>query len=254
MTDYRHRSIALLKSIETGDVTPRSYLNHDYYIQHNIALADGVEPVFALFDAIRPGQGKANTVRAFQDGDMVFLHTEFDLFGHKTAIDIHRYTDGLIVEHWDNLQITPAHRNPSGRSMVDGETAIADLDKTAENKGLIRHFLEDAVIAGDGHAASSFFNEGMLIQHNPYLADGVAPFLEYLGLLGAKGAGARYERLHMVLGEGNFVLSLCEGVASGNSSAFFDLFRIARGKIVEHWDVVHEIPPVAEHKNSNGKF
>lgn len=57
-----------------------------------------------------------------------------------------------------------------------------------------------------------------------------------------------------LVGEGNFVLALSEGLASGNSTAFFDLFRIADSKIVEHWDVIDEIPPLSMHKNSNGKF
>jgi predicted SnoaL-like aldol condensation-catalyzing enzyme len=34
----------------------------------------------------------------------------------------------------------------------------------------------------------------------------------------------------------------------------YDLFRIADGKIVEHWDSIEAIPPRSEWKNENGKF
>ena len=37
-------------------------------------------------------------------------------------------------------------------------------------------------------------------------------------------------------------------------TSFFDLFRIAKGKIVEHWDTTEAIPPECEWKNDNGKF
>jgi len=41
---------------------------------------------------------------------------------------------GLIVEHWDNLDEKSATPNPSGRTQIDGPTAVKDLDKTAETK------------------------------------------------------------------------------------------------------------------------
>ncbi len=63
-----------------------------------------------------------------------------------------------------------------------------------------------------------------------------------------------YEKNHIVLGEGNFVLSVSEGQFAGKHTSFYDLFRIENGKITEHWDVMETIAPTSEHKNSNGKF
>jgi predicted SnoaL-like aldol condensation-catalyzing enzyme len=56
------------------------------------------------------------------------------------------------------------------------------------------------------------------------------------------------------LAEGNFVLSICEGRLDGQHSSFYDLFRLAKGKIIEHWDTIEPIPPRNEWKNENGKF
>ena len=39
-----------------------------------------------------------------------FLHTDYNFFGPKIGFDIFRFEDGKIVEHWDNLQETPASR------------------------------------------------------------------------------------------------------------------------------------------------
>ena len=53
----------------------------------------------------------------------------------------------------------------------------------------------------------------------------------------------QYDRLHRLLAEGNFVLSVSEGFLNGVHSSFYDLYRIANGKLVEHWDTTEAIPP-----------
>jgi len=63
-----------------------------------------------------------------------------------------------------------------------------------------------------------------------------------------------YKRVHRVLAEGSFVLCVSEGERSGVHSAFYDLFRIANGKIVEHWDTTEKVAPRSEWRNDNGKF
>ena len=65
----------------------------------------------------------------------------------------------------------------------------------------------------------------------------------------------QYDQVHQVIGEGNFVLTASEGkFGKGDHVAFYDLFRLENGKIVEHWDIIQPIPPKEEWKNDNGKF
>ena len=61
-----------------------------------------------------------------------------------------------------------------------------------------------------------------------------------------------YTGVHMVVAEGDFVFTASEGTLGGTPTAFYDLFRVADGKIVEHWDVIAEIP--ADMAHDNGKF
>ena len=68
------------------------------------------------------------------------------------------------------------------------------------------------------------------------------------------GVTMKYDKVHRVLGEGNFVLTTSEGSFGGKPTAFYDLFRVEQGKIVEHWDTIETIPARAEWKNPNGKF
>ena len=63
----------------------------------------------------------------------------------------------------------------------------------------------------------------------------------------------KYKKIHKVLGEGNFVLTVSEGEWSGKAQVFYDLFRMKNGKIVEHWDVIQPIP-TENLANSNGMF
>jgi predicted SnoaL-like aldol condensation-catalyzing enzyme len=137
--DNKLKVVELLKSIETGASEPVAYINPNKYIQHNLAVGEGLAGFGAVLQALPKGSAKASTVRAFQDGDFVFTHTEYNFFGPKIGFDIFRFEDGKIVEHWDNLQEI-AKPNPSGHTMIDGTAEIKDLDKTEANKTLVMTF------------------------------------------------------------------------------------------------------------------
>lgn len=245
---------ALLKSLETRDPKPVAAINPDKYIQHNLAVADGLAGLGALLQADPKGTIRVKTVRVFRDGDYVFAHTEYEFFGPKIGFDIFRFENGRIVEHWDNLQETPAQPNPSGRTMIDGPVAASDLGKTEANKSLVRAFVEDVLVNGRGEKLAAYIDGENYRQHNPQIADGQSGLGAALRALAQQGITLEYTRIHKVLGEGDFVLVVSEGEFAGKHSAFHDLFRVANGKLVEHWDVIEPIPPREQWKNGNGKF
>ncbi len=45
-----------------------------------------------------------------------------------------------------------------------------------------------------------------------------------------------------------------EGAFAGKPTSYYDLFRLADGKIAEHWDVMETIAPESEWKHRNGKY
>ncbi|MEO0341334.1 MAG: hypothetical protein AAF242_19255, partial [Bacteroidota bacterium] len=121
----KEKAVALIESIQTGAQEPAGYVNPNKYIQHNLGVADGLEGFGQVLANAPEGGFKAKVIRAFQDGDFVFLHNEYDFFGPKAAFDVFRFEDGKIVEHWDNMAaITPP--NPSGRTQLDGATEVTD--------------------------------------------------------------------------------------------------------------------------------
>jgi predicted SnoaL-like aldol condensation-catalyzing enzyme len=246
--------VALLKSIETGESGPISSINPQKYIQHNLGVADGLAGFGALMQQLPPHSARVNTIRVFQDEAYVFAHTDYNFFGPKIGFDIFRFENGLIVEHWDNLQEKPSHPNPSGHTMIDGATIIADLEQTGNNKQLVRNFVADILINGNMENLTRYFDGDHYIQHNPQIGDGLSGLGQALQAWAKQGITMKYDQIHQVLGEGNFVLTVSEGTLGGKHSSFYDLFRVERGKIAEHWDTIETIPPRQEWKNSNGKF
>lgn len=248
------RVVALLEAIETGDSEPVAVIDPARYIQHNLAVGDGLAGFGAVLQALPTGTARVETVRVFQDGDHVFAHTDYDFFGPKIGFDVFRFEEGRIVEHWDNLQPTPTQPNPSGRSMIDGPTQAVDLDKTEANKRLVASFVDDILVHGRMDRLAGYFSGDDYKQHNPQVGDGLSGLGAALQAMAQAGITMTYSKVHKVLGEGNFVLVMSEGEFAGKATAFYDLFRVDGGKIAEHWDTIEQIPPRAEWKNANGKF
>jgi len=253
-TSNKDKVVALLNTFNTGNQGPIAYINPNKYIQHNLSVGDGLAGFGAVMQNAPPQGFKANVIRSFEDGDYVFTHTEYDFYGPKAGFDVFRFEDGLIVEHWDNL-LEVQKPNPSGRTQFDGATEITDLDKTEANKKVITDFIENVLLNGEMDKITNYINPQKYIQHNPAVADGLEGFGAAMKYFAENGMVMEYDRLHKVLGQGNFVLAMSEGkFGKGEQTAFYDLFRLENGLIVEHWDVIASIPPESEWKNDNGKF
>ncbi len=244
---------ALLESIETGEVSATEVVNPEMYIQHNPQTREGGEGLAELFKRLSKSSPRVEIVRAFEDGDFVFAHTEYDFGTPKVGFEVFRFENDLVVEHWDNIQEREGP-NPSGRTMVDGPTEADDIDRTEENRERVRGFVSDVLVSRRFDRADRYVDADTFVQHDPNLPDGAESWLALLD--GDEGGSAEisYERIHKVLAEGSFVLVASEGRRRGAHSAFYDLFRVSGSRLVEHWNTIEAIPPRSEWKNDNGKF
>lgn len=250
----RVKAIALLESIETGDTAPIAFIDPQNYTQHNLLVGDGLAGFGEVMQALPRGSAKARVVRAFEDGDYVFTHTDYDFFGPKVGFDVFRFENGRIVEHWDNLAEKAAQPNPSGRTQLDGPTRATELAATADNKRLVGDFVETILVKGQFDRVNEFIEGDNYRQHNTAVADGLSGLSAALEAMAKQGITMVYHTVHKVLGEGNFVLVISEGTFADQHTSFYDLFRVDNGKIVEHWDVIETIAPKSQWKNDNGKF
>lgn len=249
------KALAVLASLQTGDKTAiGNYISADTYIQHNLAFPDGRDALLNSLDSLKQAGTTVKPIRYFGDGDYVVVHSEYFLFGkNQVGFDIFRFSNGKIVEHWDNLQ-EEANTSKSGHNMTDGPTHVTDLDKTGANKALVSDFAVSVLQGKNLSKFQSFFDGNSYTQHNPLVPDGVLGLSTALQEFAAQGEALQYNQTHLVLGEGNFVLAASEGSLGSQQVTYYDLFRVENGSIAEHWDVIEPLMLKDQWKNQNGKF
>jgi predicted SnoaL-like aldol condensation-catalyzing enzyme len=113
-------------------------------------------------------------------------------------------------------------------------------------------FYEKGLNQKDFEAASKYFGS-RYTQHNPRAADGPEGFRAFLQFLREKFPQSRSE-IKRVFADGDYVILHVHAVREPGTRgvAIVDIFKLENGKIVEHWDVVQEIPEQAA--NPNGMF
>ncbi|WP_282153358.1 nuclear transport factor 2 family protein [Ruegeria atlantica] len=226
------------------------------YIQHNPAVPTGAAPIVGFIPGLKESGIEVTTHRVLAEGDLVVLHntyTNAQAFGAEALVgfDVFRVEDRKVVEHWDNLEAV-TEPNPSGHTQTDGAVEIVDLNKTEANKELVVDFVNTILRDGKGDQITDFISTETYTQHNSQIADGLDGLGAALTAWAEQGITMKYDETHLVVAEGNFVFTASEGTLAGTPTAFFDLFRVEDGKIVEHWDVISDIPSEMAHEN--GKF
>ena len=254
----KEKALALIGTFANGDTAKAKELLAPGYIQHNLAYGTGAD-AFAgsvAYLASAPVKTTVKNIRAFEDGDKVFLQTIYNFAGagEQVAFDIFRFdADGKIAEHWDNLA-AKAEPNPSGHTQIDGYDSLEDLNKTEENRDIIKNFLHDVMQGKAPEKTPSYFDGDTYIQHNTGIADGLSGLGAALEALGKQGIQMIYEKTHQILAQGNYVLAVSEGTFGGVPTSYYDLWRIENGKVAEHWDVMETIADKKTWQNQNGKF
>ncbi|HEY8080031.1 MAG TPA: hypothetical protein VIF62_38135, partial [Labilithrix sp.] len=201
------------------------------------------------------GHARWTSFRVLSQGDLVVLHDAYDDFptpGARTiAFDLLRFEGGKIAEHWTCGQQDPGHY-ASGHSMVDGATQSDPTADTAASADLVvtpgKGFVPVVIIGGALPRLADFLAP-TFAQHDPLIADGL------MGL----GVGFSQPPLSTIrdlaipesLSENDFVFTRSKGTLTydaekanspNNPTVYCDLFRVAGGKIVEHWDVIQLDP------------
>ncbi len=253
----KEKAIALINTFATGDTAAAKELLADGYIQHNLAYGTGADAFIGSVAWLgsAPVKTTVDNIRAFEDGDKVFLQTVYNFAGagEQVAFDIFRIDeDGKIAEHWDNLA-AKAEPNPSGRTQIDGPLEVKDIDREDTRK-VAAGFVGDVLRGENPDRLAAYFDGDAYIQHNTAIADGLSGLGAALAAMAEQGIKMIYDKTYMVLAEGDYALAVSEGSFGGVSTSFYDLFRVENGKIAEHWDVMEPIAAEETWQNQNGKF
>ena len=251
------KALALINTFATTDTEKAASLLAEGYIQHNLAFGTGRDAFVGAVHALgaAPVKTTVNNIRAFEDGDKVFLQTVYNFAdaGEQVAFDIFRFDeDGKIAEHWDNLA-DKAEPNPSRHTQIDGTMEKKDVDKEVTRK-VVSAFVGDILRGENPDNITSYFDGDNYIQHNTGIADGLSGLGKALAALAEQGIQMIYNKTYMVLADGNYGLAVSEGTFGGAPTSYYDLFRVEDGKIAEHWDVMETIADKETWANENGKF
>jgi predicted SnoaL-like aldol condensation-catalyzing enzyme len=135
--------------------------------------------------------------------------------------------------------------------VLPGTAAAADSKQLEQNKRLVTAFYDAAINQKDYDAAVKYLGAGYK-QHNPTAADGKEGLKAFIDFLKARFPNQRGE-IKQVVAEGDLVvLHVHSTRGDGPGRAIVDIFKIKDGKVVEHWDVIQDIPEKAA--NTNGMF
>jgi len=225
------------------------------YTQHSTGVRDGIEGFVEFFEPFiaRNPKRDIQILRAIEDGQYVFLHVYQSLNDGESEWVTTDFFDtdenGKIIEHWDVIS-KYAPQTPSGHSSIDGPTEIADLDKTEVNKQIIRDLIRDVLTGEKPANIDNYISSEQYIQHKTEVPDG---FEHFKPLVLAEDRPLIYQEIVLLVGQGNFVATLCKASWEGQPLAQVDIFRLEAGKVVEHWDNAEPVPPEDEWVNS-GKF
>lgn len=229
-----------------------------FYKQHSTGVKDGKEgfiEFFSVFVENNPSRD-IQIIRKLEDENNVFIQAYQDINNGESkwvTTDFFGYDEeDKIIEHWDVIAKYNG-KTASGRTTIDGSTEIKDLDKTQENKELVRNLLKDVFMAdGDPSKIDQYISKEQYIQHSVDLKDGFEAFQSYAL---RSNSPLIYKEVVLLVGQGNFVASLSRVIRTENAAiqeyAQVDIFRIENGLIVEHWD---NFEPVPEENVNSGKF
>jgi predicted SnoaL-like aldol condensation-catalyzing enzyme len=219
------------------------------YRQHRPSVPDGPEALRAFVLGL-PADFRYERARVLAEGDLVAVHGVYHGWGPEPTVvfDIFRVTDGRLTEHWDALQaavVDPV----GGRSQIDGPAGPDRNADTAASRALVEAFAAEVLVGAD-YSRLEHYLQPDYHQHNPEAADGIAGFAAAAERWAADGKQLVYRTVHRIIADGDLVLTQSEG-DFGAPVAYLDLFRVADGRIVEHWDVIEPISIDPTYSNGN---
>jgi predicted SnoaL-like aldol condensation-catalyzing enzyme len=113
--------------------------------------------------------------------------------------------------------------------------------------------LDTAFNLGEPEKAVSEHIGDKFVQHNPQVADGAEAFIAFVHSMRSQFPEMRLE-IKRVITQGEMVVTHSHMTLTRGEPglALADFFRFEEGKVVEHWDVIQNIPDSSA--NSNGMF
>jgi predicted SnoaL-like aldol condensation-catalyzing enzyme len=252
--------------VNSGHVELADELLTEGYIQHSPLLPTGRAAFREIFSAVP----RSETIAELVEPPLVALVAEHDLVvmalvetlqepdGSGTYTSTHfnlfRIEDGRLAEHWHSIQgppgpdvLPPDQGGPQRVTGVTGTAQLALLESPdpdlAHNKRLAFDTYRTIVEAGRQDMADVFVDTAY-IEHSPLGGSGRDALKAWLRGNEDRGLEPTFRMpLVAVVAEGDLVVFVGmleheHPTRAGDTytSTWFEMYRIADGRIVEHWD------------------
>lgn len=229
------------------------------YIEHDPTRATGAKALREWASDLKTAhpESHATVKKVITQGNLVVLYSNLILEpGSKgtALVDIFRIDKGKIAEHWNVQQQVP-DSTASGHDMFstlstprlpgpDPRASSTDSEKIALGM-MLGLTVDHDVTALDRYAAADYY------QHSPTAVDGTAAAKETFSKIYAQYPGFTASPKR-VIAEGDYVAihSHYKLGADDAGMAIVDLLRVRNGKVVEHWDVVQQLPATSANDNT----
>jgi len=124
-------------------------------------------------------------------------------------------------------------------------------DQLEANKRIIHEWHELAIDQRKPEEAVAKYIGPNYRQHNPGATDGPESFIETVKRFAQNFPDLRMEPKRIVA-EGDYVVLHSHLILKpgDRGMAVVDIFRLENGKIVEHWDVLQEVPETSANNNT----
>lgn len=124
-----------------------------------------------------------------------------------------------------------------GQNQPDGGKMY---QKQESNKKIVVEFYQQLFGDKNPEAINKYIGD-KYIQHNPGLPDGKEALLNAVKVWFKDAPKEKVDFQH-VAADGDLVFLHVKSKSGPKLRAIVDIFRIENGKIVEHWDVIQEVP------------
>ncbi|WP_158847532.1 nuclear transport factor 2 family protein [Saccharothrix deserti] len=258
----RHKAVTvhvLKRLFEDGDVSVVDRYIRPDYIQHNPLAPNGTAPLKALAGPLNAQfpELKYDIKRVIAEGDLVLVHSNLVLVpGTRgtAVVDIFRFDrDGMIAEHWDVVQEVP-ETTVSGNDMFSTVSHPRTNQpgphwQTAYSEKVAVGYFDQLMVDKDPDAVAYLAPE--YHQHNPAIPSGSAGLRELFASFFQAFPGLIVERKR-VISDGDLVAIHAHYRLNpeDRGQAVVDIFRVRDGKVVEHWDVLQDVPETSANDNT----
>lgn len=199
----------------------------DPYLQHNPIASSGVAAFKGIMGSLVSSPSFSyERLRTLAECDLAVVQGRYSASG--VIFDLFRIKNGRLIEHWDS--------DAGQASDAGGTTCDSPASGTSHHRQAVVAFIQAVLIEARYAEAPTYLSPGFVAHRAP----GVSGPAALIGLVTAESI--TYTRVHHVIADGGFVFTLSEGALGGVPHAFYDLFRLESGQVVEHWGSRRRVP------------